>query len=103
MCSSQSPAPSSCEEDGDNHGLETARAEAVPGKEGVAEENLSIVTDDTGAASPQPAKSSPHVQKRRRVTRACDECRRKKIKCDGKQPCTHCTVYSYGQYLDKDC
>lgn len=23
--------------------------------------------------------------KRRRVTRACDECRRKKIKCDGKQ------------------
>ncbi|TIA78749.1 hypothetical protein D6C76_03909 [Aureobasidium pullulans] len=35
------------------------------------------------------------MQKRRRVTRACDECRRKKIKCDGKQPCTHCTVYSY--------
>lgn len=35
-------------------------------------------------------------QKRRRVTRACDECRRKKIKCDGKQPCTHCSVYSYG-------
>jgi Fungal Zn(2)-Cys(6) binuclear cluster domain len=25
--------------------------------------------------------------KRRRVTRACDECRRKKIKCDGKQVC----------------
>jgi len=37
------------------------------------------------------------VQKRRRVTRACDECRRKKIKCDGKQPCTHCAVYSYGK------
>ncbi|KAK9324207.1 fungal-specific transcription factor domain-containing protein [Lipomyces orientalis] len=37
----------------------------------------------------------PPTQKRRRVTRACDECRRKKIKCDGKQPCTHCTVYSY--------
>lgn len=37
------------------------------------------------------------LQKRRRVTRACDECRRKKIKCDGKQPCTHCTVYSYGK------
>lgn len=35
------------------------------------------------------------LQKRRRVTRACDECRRKKIKCDGKQPCTHCSVYSY--------
>ena len=26
--------------------------------------------------------------KRRRVTRACDECRRKKIKCDGKQVCS---------------
>jgi len=43
-------------------------------------------------------KPSSHLQKRRRVTRACDECRRKKIKCDGKQPCTHCTVYSYGAY-----
>ena len=41
-------------------------------------------------------KPSVPMQKRRRVTRACDECRRKKIKCDGKQPCTHCTVYSYG-------
>jgi hypothetical protein len=43
------------------------------------------------------AKLSAPMQKRRRVTRACDECRRKKIKCDGKQPCTHCTVYSYGK------
>ena len=42
------------------------------------------------------AKAQLPLQKRRRVTRACDECRRKKIKCDGKQPCTHCTVYSYG-------
>jgi hypothetical protein len=43
------------------------------------------------------AETSKPTQKRRRVTRACDECRRKKIKCDGKQPCTHCTVYSYGK------
>jgi hypothetical protein len=42
------------------------------------------------------SKPTVPMQKRRRVTRACDECRRKKIKCDGKQPCTHCTVYSYG-------
>ena len=46
--------------------------------------------ETTGGSSSMP------VQKRRRVTRACDECRRKKIKCDGKQPCTHCSVYSYG-------
>ncbi|CAG7917526.1 unnamed protein product [Penicillium olsonii] len=49
--------------------------------------------DDHPDASADP-KSLP-MQKRRRVGRACDECRRKKIKCDGKQPCTHCTVYSY--------
>ena len=49
-----------------------------------------VVSSTQGPKNPTP------MQKRRRVTRACDECRRKKIKCDGKQPCTHCTVYSYG-------
>lgn len=53
---------------------------------------------DDGAAQDPSAPSQP-IQKRRRVTRACDECRRKKIKCDGKQPCTHCSVYSYGTPL----
>lgn len=52
-------------------------------------------TNDDDAEQPQKPSAGP-MQKRRRVTRACDECRRKKIKCDGKQPCTHCTVYSYG-------
>lgn len=33
----------------------------------------------------QPKVTVP-IQKRRRVTRACDECRRKKIKCDGRSP-----------------
>ncbi|KAJ5267057.1 hypothetical protein N7478_009865 [Penicillium angulare] len=53
--------------------------------------------DDDQETSPADRKlnSSLPMQKRRRVGRACDECRRKKIKCDGKQPCTHCTVYSY--------
>ncbi|XPT04236.1 Gypsy retrotransposon integrase-like protein 1 [Ascochyta lentis] len=55
---------------------------------------INDVADDQGS-KPQP------LQKRRRVTRACDECRRKKIKCDGKQPCTHCTVYSYGTTYDQ--
>ena len=54
---------------------------------------------DTSPADGTPNKPSVPMQKRRRVTRACDECRRKKIKCDGKQPCTHCTVYSYGKDL----
>ncbi|TGJ79221.1 hypothetical protein E0Z10_g9535 [Xylaria hypoxylon] len=54
--------------------------------------------DDLEAPSDSSSRPGPPVplQQRRRVTRACDECRRKKIKCDGKQPCTHCQVYSYG-------
>ncbi|CAD6499315.1 BgTH12-03435 [Blumeria graminis f. sp. triticale] len=55
--------------------------------------------------SPKSTSESPQVHipllKRRRVTRACDECRRKKIKCDGKQPCTHCTVYNYDCTYDQ--
>lgn len=63
---------------------------------------------DTPASGPhgthlESSSETPSVplQKRRRVTRACDECRRKKIKCDGKQPCTHCQVYSYDCTYDK--
>jgi len=60
---------------------------------------VETVDDDIGATqlahwqqtSPnskaQPPRPSAPLLKRRRVTRACDECRRKKIKCDGKQPC----------------
>ena len=55
-----------------------------------------IEMDDKPSTGGTP--SAP-IQKRRRVTRACDECRRKKIKCDGKQPCTHCNVYSYGTLI----
>ncbi|KAG7195345.1 uncharacterized protein KQ657_003873 [Scheffersomyces spartinae] len=45
--------------------------------------------------------SSSQATKRRRVTRACDNCRQKKVKCDGKQPCIHCTVYSYSCTYDQ--
>ncbi|KAF9968043.1 hypothetical protein BGZ70_007055 [Mortierella alpina] len=34
--------------------------------------------------------------KRRRVSRACDTCRRKKVRCDGLQPsCTNCTTFGF--------
>ncbi|SCU99439.1 LAME_0G03180g1_1 [Lachancea meyersii CBS 8951] len=33
--------------------------------------------------------------KRLRVPRACDACRARKVRCDGRQPCIHCTVYSH--------
>lgn len=62
---------------------------------------------DLSFAPSAEAQASAIGQKRRRVARACDTCRSKskypliyflillEIKCDGKQPCTHCTVYSY--------
>ncbi|EXJ87913.1 hypothetical protein A1O1_04840 [Capronia coronata CBS 617.96] len=31
---------------------------------------------------------------RRRISRACDQCNQLRTKCDGKQPCAHCTVNS---------
>ncbi|KAI9717750.1 MAG: hypothetical protein M1812_004479 [Candelaria pacifica] len=64
-------------------------------------DSASPSVEDSAASSTQQAKMLLPMQKRRRVTRACDECRRKKIKCDGKQPCTHCTVYSYDCTYDQ--
>ncbi|KAL8829382.1 MAG: hypothetical protein Q9191_002047 [Dirinaria sp. TL-2023a] len=55
------------------------------------QDQVSSGADSTTPSSAQTVKPTIPMQKRRRVTRACDECRRKKIKCDGKQPCTHCT------------
>ena len=68
-------------------------------KSSSAQGPLKSESEDTAGDAPGHASSEPPtlpVQKRRRVTRACDECRRKKIKCDGKQPCSHCSIYSYG-------
>ncbi|KAJ2357243.1 hypothetical protein GGF43_001582 [Coemansia sp. RSA 2618] len=40
--------------------------------------------------------------KRQRISRACDRCRRKKVKCDGRRPiCTHCEAIDGScTYLD---
>ncbi|ORZ31485.1 hypothetical protein BCR44DRAFT_1265496 [Catenaria anguillulae PL171] len=32
-------------------------------------------------------------RKRKRLTRACDTCRKRKIRCDGKHPCGPCVAY----------
>lgn len=75
--------------------------ESAPGSDQIDEQHSpedSAAEEDAKAENADDDQSPPMpVQKRRRVTRACDECRRKKIKCDGKQPCTHCSVYSYGE------
>lgn len=87
----------------DDESLGSAEAEA-PSPGGSAKASSTFIKtdpEDSGAGEQDPTAiggPSVPVQKRRRVTRACDECRRKKIKCDGKQPCTHCSVYSYGNH-----
>lgn len=41
------------------------------------------------ARSKSSAKTNHPVRKR--ITRACDQCNLLRTKCDGQQPCTHCT------------
>ena len=31
-----------------------------------------------------------HKEKKKRITRACEECKRRKRRCDGIQPCSSC-------------
>ncbi|KZF24154.1 hypothetical protein L228DRAFT_266514 [Xylona heveae TC161] len=90
-------SPDQAEDDpnGTGNGL-WSHQQALDGGEG-----NSTSPDDSAQSPGQAALAPKPTQKRRRVTRACDECRRKKIKCDGKQPCTHCTVYSYDCTYDQ--
>ncbi|KAJ5654229.1 Xylanolytic transcriptional activator xlnR [Penicillium lividum] len=38
-------------------------------------------------------KSSSATPVRRRISRACDQCNQLRTKCDGQQPCSHCTEF----------
>ncbi|KAI9150376.1 Activator of stress protein [Paramyrothecium foliicola] len=56
---------------------------------------------DVQSGSPQSANQEADASaggatshKRRRISRACDDCRRKKIKCDGRQPCSSCAEFN---------
>lgn len=52
-----------------------------------------LFTDD-GASMGMEDSADQGDAKRRRIARACDMCRKKKIKCDGKMPaCSHCLNY----------
>ncbi|PYI07288.1 fungal-specific transcription factor domain protein [Aspergillus sclerotiicarbonarius CBS 121057] len=54
-----------------------------------AHQNLSFQDDPSMGAG-----DDSNDAKRRRIARACDMCRKKKIKCDGKMPkCSHCSNY----------
>lgn len=53
------------------------------------------------------AQAQPRVRRRNRLITSCLECRRRKLKCDKAQPCTHCTKNSracvfIAQGLDPD-
>ncbi|KAL3455987.1 fungal-specific transcription factor domain-containing protein [Aspergillus heterothallicus] len=50
-------------------------------------QSLPSALADNDASTPHPS------SKRRRIDRACDDCRRLKIKCDGLVPCRHCSTY----------
>lgn len=93
MASQSSPMHSSPGENNEDDSTALSESQFHAQEDASAAENQ----EDTPVSGSQQVKQPPPMQKRRRVTRACDECRRKKIKCDGKQPCTHCTVYSYGK------
>lgn len=58
----------------------------------------------SGSADAAPPAPDKHKEKRTKVSRACDECRRKKIRCDaidetGNVPCTNCARYVHGHYV----
>ncbi|KAK9764911.1 hypothetical protein K7432_007187 [Basidiobolus ranarum] len=50
-----------------------------------------------------PSSTHGSTLKKPRATRACDICRKKKVKCDSLKPsCTNCTMFGYAcTYLDK--
>jgi hypothetical protein len=96
---SQRSAESGQDQDDTSPGMDEASPdESVKSSSLIKEEDEGLDYDSLAPESSSTNNQSAPVQKRRRVTRACDECRRKKIKCDGKQPCTHCSVYSYGKH-----
>jgi Fungal Zn(2)-Cys(6) binuclear cluster domain len=45
--------------------------------------------------SEQPSNSAPRLHARVRSTRDCNSCRKRKRKCDGKNPCEECVGYGY--------
>ena len=73
----QSPDPSPSDEHGVDSPWQAHDRHGVDSNPGTPEADILTGENSNNNAAP--------MQKRRRVTRACDECRRKKIKCDGKQ------------------
>lgn len=50
----------------------------------------------------QTDRPQPSAENRRRVYAACSECRRRRRKCNGSQPCTQCQAYGYTCSLETE-
>lgn len=50
----------------------------------------------------QANRPQPNAEHRRRVYAACSECRRRRRKCDGSQPCSQCQSYGYACVYDTE-
>ncbi|KAI6373027.1 hypothetical protein MCOR25_003558 [Pyricularia grisea] len=81
----------------------TANTGDSEGPAGTSGQGFTLAKDVTSSGNQAlelDSRSATHhqkvIRKRRRIPRACDDCRRKKIKCDGKQPCTSCAEFSSG-------
>ncbi|CAK4031250.1 transcriptional regulatory [Lecanosticta acicola] len=79
-----------------NMGSRTAASEPTS-PEGAPQGSVAYAqyTGSPGAAPPSVPLAGDKKDKRQKVSRACDECRRKKIRCDavdetGSTPCTNC-------------
>jgi hypothetical protein len=78
---------------GEEHNLQSQPHQYVPNPQAQPHMAPHIPMDHLQAAYPLGDNTPP--RKRSKVSRACDECRRKKIKCDamsegGEEPCSNC-------------
>lgn len=49
--------------------------------------------ETTSKSNPGEVKAQKPSTRRTKVGKACDSCRRRKIKCNGLKPCPSCTIY----------
>lgn len=69
--------------------LATHRLQSIPG---TVSDSLDLRQDSNASVD------RGSTRKQRRTGRACDECRGRKTKCDGRQPCIHCSSLDIGKY-----
>ena len=53
------------------------------------------VAGNSANSNASASRNNPKTRRQSSTTHACEECRRRKIRCDGKQPCSHCEWYKH--------